>query len=64
MKIYKKGGYVVKIEELEHEVQVHERCGKEVEYSVMKQWFINTMDHKEDFLKIGMKLNGIHLTCK
>ncbi|MBO6145281.1 MAG: valine--tRNA ligase [Bacilli bacterium] len=47
------GGFVVKIEELEHEVQTHERCGKEVEYSVMKQWFINIMDHKEDFLKIG-----------
>lgn len=47
------GGYVVKIENLEHEVQTHERCGKEVEYSVMKQWFIDIMNHKEDFLKIG-----------
>lgn len=47
------GGHVVKIEELEHEVQTHERCGKEVEYSVMKQWFIDIMNHKEDFLKIG-----------
>ncbi len=47
------GGYVVKIEELEHEVQTHERCGKEVEYTVMKQWFIDIMNHKEDFLKIG-----------
>ena len=51
------GGFIVKIEELEHEVQTHERCGKEVEYSVMKQWFIDTMNHKEDFLKIG---NEIH----
>ena len=51
------GGFVVKIEELEHEVQTHERCGKEVEYSVMKQWFIDIMNHKEDFLKIG---NEIH----
>ncbi len=50
------GGYVVKIEELEHEVQTHERCGKEVEYSVMKQWFINIMNHKEDFLKIGSEI--------
>ena len=50
-------GYVVKIEELEHEVQTHERCGKEVEYSVMKQWFINTTDHKEDFIKIGNEIN-------
>ncbi len=47
------GGFVSKIEELEHEVQTHERCGREVEYSVMKQWFIDIMNHKEDFLKIG-----------
>ena len=51
------GGYVVKIEELEHEVQTHERCGKEVEYTVMKQWFIDIMNHKEDFLKIGDEIN-------
>ena len=50
------GGYVVKIEEMEHEVQTHERCGKEVEYAVMKQWFIDIMNHKEDFLKIGKEI--------
>lgn len=52
-----KGGFIVKIEELEHEVQTHERCGREVEYSVMKQWFIDIMNHKEDFLKIGKEIN-------
>ncbi len=50
------GGYVVKIEELEHEVQTHERCGKEVEYAVMKQWFIDIINHKADFLKIGNEI--------
>ncbi len=50
------GGYVVKIEELEHEVQTHERCGTEVEYSVIKQWFIDIMNHKEDFIKIGNEI--------
>ena len=50
------GGFVVKIEELEHEVQVHERCGREVEYSVMKQWFIDTMNHKNDFIRIGNEI--------
>ena len=50
------GGYIVKIEELEHEVQTHERCGKEVEYTVMKQWFIDIMNHKEDFIKIGNEI--------
>ena len=50
-------GCVVKIEEIEHEVQVHERCGREVEYAVMNQWFIDIMSHKEDFLKIGREIN-------
>ncbi len=51
------GGYIVKIEELEHEVGIHERCGKEVEYTVMKQWFIDIMNHKEDFIRIGNEIN-------
>ena len=50
------GGYIVKIEELEHEVQTHERCGKEVEYAVMNQWFIDIMNHKEDFLRMGNEI--------
>ncbi len=50
------GGYIEKIEDLEHEVQTHERCGKEVEYAVMKQWFIDIMNHKEDFIKIGNEI--------
>ena len=50
------GGFIVKIEDLEHEVQTHERCGKEVEYSVMKQWFIDTMSHKDDFIRIGNEI--------
>ena len=51
------GGYITKIEELEHEVQTHERCGKEVEYSVMNQWFIDIMSHKQDFIKIGNEIS-------
>ncbi len=50
------GGFIQKIEDLEHEVQVHERCGREVEYSIMKQWFIDIMNHKEEFLNIGNEI--------
>lgn len=49
-------GVVEKREELEHEVQTHERCGKEVEYAIMNQWFIDTTTHKKDFLKIGEEI--------
>ena len=51
-----KEGFLIKSEELEHEVQVHERCSKEVEYVIMNQWFIDIMNHKEDFLKIGNEI--------
>ena len=50
-------GAIEKIEDLEHEVQVHERCGKEVEYAIMKQWFIDTTTKKKDFLRIGEEIN-------
>lgn len=49
-------GYVIKIEELEHEVGIHERCGREVEYTVMPQWFIKIVDHKNDFLEYGNQI--------
>lgn len=50
-------GKIVKIEELEHEVQVHERCGREVEYTILKQWFVDILNHKDDFIKMGEKIN-------
>ncbi|MFV0380399.1 MAG: valine--tRNA ligase [Anaerorhabdus sp.] len=50
------GGYLIKSDELEHEVQTHERCGREVEYSIMKQWFIDTTSHKKEFLEIGKEI--------
>ncbi len=53
----KEQNLIIKIEDLEHEVQVHERCSKEIEYSVIKQWFIDIMNHKNDFLKIGEEIN-------
>lgn len=49
-------GYVIKIEKLEHEVGIHERCGREVEYTVMPQWFIKIVDHKNDFLEYGNQI--------
>ena len=49
----KTNNYIIKIENIEHEVQTHERCGKEVEYTILDQWFIDLINHKEDFLKLG-----------
>lgn len=51
-----KEGYILEIKSINHEVQTHERCSKEVEYSIMNQWFIDVMNHKDDFLKIGNEI--------
>lgn len=49
-------GAIVKIDPLNHEVQTHERCGKQIEYKVSKQWFIDIMNHKNDFIKMGQEI--------
>ena len=53
----KEKGYLIKQENITHEVQTHERCGKEIEYTIKKQWFIDIMSKKEEFIKIGNEIN-------
>ncbi|MEA3453268.1 MAG: valine--tRNA ligase [Patescibacteria group bacterium] len=40
-----------------HAVNVHERCGTEIEILPTKQWFIKYLDLKDQFLKQSIKLN-------
>jgi len=42
---------------IKHTVNVHERCGTEIEFLVTKQWFIKYLDLKKKFLELGKKLN-------
>ncbi len=43
--------------DIEHPVNVHERCGIEIEILQSKQWFISYLDLKDDFIAQGKKLN-------
>ena len=47
---------MTKHEKIEHDVNVHERCGTEVEFLTKKQWFIKYLDLKREFLKAGKKM--------
>ena len=47
----KKQGVLVKEENIEHAVNVHERCGTEIEFVKSKQWFVKYLDLKEKMLK-------------
>jgi len=57
-------GALVKTEKIRHAVNVHERCGTEIEYVATKQWFIKFLDLKEKMLKWGNKLNWFPLHMK
>lgn len=52
----KANGSVVGEKELEHSVNVHERCNTEIEFLVKMQWYIRYLDLKDKFLELGKRL--------
>jgi valyl-tRNA synthetase len=39
-----------------HVLNVHERCGTEIEFSVAKQWFVRVLDIKDDIIDAGSRV--------
>lgn len=54
-----KQGLLVGKRAIKHMVNVHERCGTEIEILVSKQWFVKYLDLKEEFLKQGSKVKWL-----
>jgi valyl-tRNA synthetase len=48
-----KHGLLTEKREIIHTVNVHERCKKEIEFMILKQWFVNVLDHKQKFLDLA-----------
>lgn len=53
----KKQGIILQQKNIKHIVNVHERCGTEIEIINTAQWFIRYLDLKDEFLKIGREIN-------
>jgi valyl-tRNA synthetase len=49
-------GYLLESRDHDHTVQVHERCGIEVEYLVTEQWYIKLLDKKAEYLEAGREM--------
>ncbi len=49
-------GYVLGEQEIEHNVNVHERCNTEIEFLVKLQWYIKYLDMKGELLELGKML--------
>ncbi len=44
---------LVSQKQIKHAVNVHERCGTEIEFLKTTQWFINVLEHKAKLLQTG-----------
>jgi valyl-tRNA synthetase len=53
----KKQGLLVNEEKIKHFVNVHERCGTEIEFVKSKQWFLEYLDLKKEMIDWGKELN-------
>lgn len=53
----KKENLLIQQRPVTHNVSVHERCKKNIEFTVLKQWFINILDYKDEFLKIADQIH-------
>ncbi len=51
-----KEGLLVKQEPIKHIVNVHERCGTEIEFLLTEQWFLRYLDLKKEFLNAGRQI--------
>jgi len=50
-------GLLISKKQIKHIVNVHERCGTEIEFLTTKQWFIRILDSKQKFIDAGRKIN-------
>jgi valyl-tRNA synthetase len=52
----KQAGLLKKQEPIKHMVNVHERCGTEIEFVKSKQWFVKYLDLKDEMLRWAKEL--------
>jgi len=52
-----KEGLIIEQKDIQHSVNVHDKCGTEIEFLPVKQWFIKILDKKGKLIKQGEKIN-------
>lgn len=57
IELLRKKGILVRQEQINHMVAIHERCGNEVEFIPSQQWYIDVLTEKERFLKAADEIN-------
>ncbi|MFH1311019.1 MAG: valine--tRNA ligase [Nanoarchaeota archaeon] len=52
----KSKGLIINSEKISHVVNVHDKCGTEIEFLPTDQWFIKILDKKKEFLEYGKRI--------
>ncbi|PIZ52499.1 valine--tRNA ligase [Candidatus Woesearchaeota archaeon CG_4_10_14_0_2_um_filter_33_13] len=53
----KEQNLLIRQKEITHPVNVHERCGTDIEFLKKQQWSIKVLDKKEELINIAQKIN-------
>ncbi len=53
----REGGFINREEKIKHNISVHERCGRPVEFLPTTQWFMKMLDMKQGLLDAGKKID-------
>ena len=56
VELLKQAGVLLEQKPITHAVSVHERCKKEIEYLILKQWFLRILPYKQAFLDLGEQI--------
>jgi valyl-tRNA synthetase len=52
-------GRLLSTREIAHTVNVHERCGTEIEFLVRPQWFLKILDMKDELVRAGERIEWV-----
>jgi valyl-tRNA synthetase len=51
-----KNNFLLKKENIKHNVNVHDKCNTEIEFLSSKQWFVKIIENKKKFIEFGKKI--------
>ncbi|MBD3231298.1 valine--tRNA ligase [Candidatus Dependentiae bacterium] len=56
IELLQESGKLLNQKKINHNVNVHERCKQEIEYLILRQWFVKILDNKKYFLEMAEKI--------
>ncbi len=51
-----KNNFLMNKKQIKHVVNVHDKCGSEIEFLTSRQWFVKVLENKKKFIELGKKI--------